>query len=171
MWQWLDNTQYPLMSLTATKYEQSDWKGEIIEIFHRCFDFMWYFYGQRHREEFKKALEVACEHWPLKFFPGIKIKPEWELCFQSLVVKRKDVLAVWKSLIYQLLPKLCASIGFTRPGQRRQNQCFRYLSSDLQHPAVKRVFLLQMKLERGSHVLRIADSTKALAWLCLCLFR
>ena len=58
---------------------------------------------------------------------------------------------------------VCASIGFTRPGQRRQNQCFRYLSSDLQHPAVKRVFLLQMKLERGSHVLRIADSTKALA--------
>ena len=49
------------MSLTATKYEQSDWKGEIIEIFHRCFDVMWYFYGQRRREEFKKALEVACE--------------------------------------------------------------------------------------------------------------
>ena len=146
------------MSLTATKYEQSDWKGEIIEIFHRCFDVMWYFYGQRRREEFKKALEGA-----LKFFPGIKIKPEQELCFQSLVVKRKDVLGVWKSLIYQLLPKLCASIGFTRPGQRRQNQCFRYLSSDLQHPAVKRVFLLQMKLERGSRVLRIADSTKALA--------
>ena len=92
-----------------------------------------------------------------------KNKTEQELCFQSLVVKRKDVLGVWKSLIYQLLPKLCASIGFTRPGQRRQNQCFRYLSSDLQHPAVKRVFLLQMKLERGSHVLRIADSTKALA--------
>ena len=62
---------------------------------------MWYFYGQRRREEFKKALEGA-----LKFFPGIKIKPEQELCFQSLVVKRKDVLGVWKSLIYQLLPKL-----------------------------------------------------------------
>ena len=58
--------------------------------------------------------------------------------FQSLVVKRKDVLWVWKSLIYQLLLKLCPSIGFTRPGQRRQNQCFRYLSSDLQHPVVKR---------------------------------
>ena len=38
--------------------------------------------------------------------------------------------------------KLCRSIGFTRPGQRRQYQCFRYLSSDLQHPAVKRVLLL-----------------------------
>ena len=24
------------------------------------------------------------------------------MCFQSLVVKRKDVLGVWKSLIYQL---------------------------------------------------------------------
>ena len=35
--------------------------------------------------------------------PGIKIKPEQEVCFQSLVVKRKDVLGVWKSLIYQLL--------------------------------------------------------------------
>ena len=41
---------------------------------------MWYFYGQRRREEFKKALEGA-----LKFFPGIKIKPEQELRFQSLV--------------------------------------------------------------------------------------
>ena len=71
---------------------------------------MWYFYGQRRREEFKKALEGA-----LKFFPGINVKPEQELCFQSLVVKRKDVLG--KSLIYQLLPKLCRSIGFTRPGK------------------------------------------------------
>ena len=70
---------------------------------------MWYFYGQRRREEFKKALEGA-----LKFFPGIKITPEQEFCFQSRVVKRKDVLGVWKSLIYQLLPKLCPSIGFTK---------------------------------------------------------
>ena len=94
-------------------------------------------YGQRRREEFKKALEGA-----LKFFPEIKIKPEQELA-QRLVVKRKDVLEVWKSLIHQLLPKLCRNIGFTRPGQRRQYQCFRYLwSSDLQHPAVKSVLLL-----------------------------
>ena len=50
---------------------------------------MWYFYGQRRREEFKKALEGA-----LKFFPGIKRTPEQELCFQSRVVKRKDVLGV-----------------------------------------------------------------------------
>ena len=67
---------------------------------------MWYFNGQRPREEFKKALEGA-----LKFFPGIKIKPEQELCFQNLVVERKDVLGVWK---------LCPSIGFTRPGQKRR---------------------------------------------------
>ena len=33
-------------------------------------------YGQRRREQFKKALEGA-----LKFFPGIKITPEQELCF------------------------------------------------------------------------------------------
>ena len=71
---------------------------------------MWYFYGQRRREEFKKALEGA-----LKFFPGIKRTPEQELCFQSRVVKRKDVLGVWKSLIYQLLAKLSRNIGFTRP--------------------------------------------------------
>ena len=68
------------------------------------------------------ALEGA-----LKFFPGIKIEPEQELCFQGLVI------------LYQLLPKLCPSIGFTRPKQRRRYQCFRYLSSDLQHSAVKRV--------------------------------
>ena len=61
-------------------------------------------------EEFKKALEGA-----LKFFPGMKIKYDQELCFQSLVVKRKDVLGVWKSVMYQLLRKLCPSIGFTRP--------------------------------------------------------
>ena len=110
---------------------------------------MWYFYGQRRREEFKKAVEGV-----LKFFPGIKRTPEQELCFQSRVVKRKDVLGVWKSLIYQLLPKLCRNIGFTRPWERRQYQCLRYLTSDLQYPAVKRVkLLLQIKLERGSHVL------------------
>ena len=78
----------------------------------------------------------------LKFFPGIKIKFEQELCFQSLVVKRKDVLGVWKSLKYQLLPKLCPSIGFTIPGQRRRYQWLRYLSFDLQHPAAKSVLLL-----------------------------
>ena len=55
------------MSPTTSKYEQSDQQGEAIEIFHQCFDFMWYFYGQRHREKFKKALEGA-----LKFFPKIK---------------------------------------------------------------------------------------------------
>ena len=58
---------------------------------------MWYFYGQRRSEGFKKAVEGA-----LKFFPEIKVKPELELCFQSLVyvVKRKDILGVWKSRIY-----------------------------------------------------------------------
>ena len=40
-----------------------------------------------------------------------KKKPEQEeFCFESLVVKRKDVLGVWKSLIYQPLPKLCPSM-------------------------------------------------------------
>ena len=63
MWQWLDFTQYYLTSPTASKYEQSNRDGEAIEIFHRCFGFMWYFYGQRGREEFKKFLEGA-----LKFF-------------------------------------------------------------------------------------------------------
>ena len=131
MWQLLDNTQYSLTSPTTSKYEQSDRQGETIEIFNRCFDFMWCFYGKRRSEKFKKALDGA-----LKFFPGI-------ICFQSLVVKRKDyVLGVWKSLIYQLRPKQCPITGFTRPGQRRRCQCFRYLSSDLQHPAVKRVLLL-----------------------------
>ena len=133
----MDNTQYPLTSPTAGNYEQGDRQGETIGLFHRWFDIMWYFNGQRPREEFKKALEGA-----LKFFPRIKIKPEQELCFQSLVVQRKDVLGVWKNLIYQLLPKLCPSIGFTRTGQRRRYQCFRYLSFALQHPAAKRVLLV-----------------------------
>ena len=78
MWQGLDNTQYSLTSPTASKYEQSHWQGEAIEICHRCFDIMWYFYGQRRREALKKALEG-----PLKFFPGIKIKPNKNCVFKA----------------------------------------------------------------------------------------
>ena len=57
------------------------------------------------------------------------------MCFQSLVVKRKDVLGVWKSLIYQFLPKLCQSIGFTRPGlacetKSEEKWMFRKLDQD-----------------------------------------
>ena len=70
-------------------------------------------------EEFKKALEGA-----LKFFPGIKIKPEQELCLESLIVKRKDVLGVLptgygKSLIYQLLPKLMSEYWFLKSGTKK----------------------------------------------------
>lgn len=70
-------------------------------------------------EEFKKALEGA-----LKFFPGIQIKPEQELCLESLVVKRKDVLGVLptgygKSLIYQLLPKLMSEYWFLKTGTKK----------------------------------------------------
>ena len=36
MWQWLDNKQYPLTSPTA----RAIGKETVIEIFHRCFDFM-----------------------------------------------------------------------------------------------------------------------------------
>ena len=50
-----------------------------IDVLISCY--VMYFYGQRRREEFKKALEGA-----LKFFPGIKIKPEQELRFEGLVV-------------------------------------------------------------------------------------
>ena len=57
-------------------------------------------------DDFKTAVEGA-----LNFFPGIKLKSEQELCLESLLVKRKDVLRVLptgygKSLIYQLLPKV-----------------------------------------------------------------
>ena len=70
-------------------------------------------------EEFKKALEGA-----LQFFPGIQIKPEQELCLESLVVKRKDVLGVLptgygKSLIYQLLPKLMSEYWFLKTGTKK----------------------------------------------------
>lgn len=37
----------------------------------------------------------------------------------------------------------------------------RSMTSDLQHPAVKRVLFLYIKLDRGSHVFRNADSVKA----------
>ena len=57
------------------------------------------------KKDFKEALEGA-----MKFFPGIQLKKEQELCLESLAVERKDVLGVLpigygKSLIYQLLPK------------------------------------------------------------------
>ena len=71
------------MSPTASKYEQSDRQGEAIDILNRCFDFMWYFHGQRRREKFKKALEGA-----LKFFPGI-IKPSQDCVFKASWLKEK----------------------------------------------------------------------------------
>ena len=45
---------------------------------------MWYFYGQRRREEFKKALEGA-----LKFFPGIKMKLSKNCVFKTSYLKEK----------------------------------------------------------------------------------
>ena len=54
-----------------------------IDVLISCY--VMYFYGQRRREEFKKALEGA-----LKFFPGIKIKPEQELRFQGLYSTAND---------------------------------------------------------------------------------
>ena len=40
-------------------------------------------------DDFKTAVEGA-----LNFFPGINLKSEQELCQESLLVKRKDVLGV-----------------------------------------------------------------------------
>ena len=95
-------------------------------------------YGQRRREEFKKALEGA-----LKFFPGIKIKPEQELCFSSRPRKLKERCT--RSMEKPHIPASAETMSeywFHKPGQRRRYQCFKYLSSDLQHPAVKRVLLV-----------------------------
>ena len=67
-------------------------------------------------DDFKTALEGA-----LQFFPGIKLEREQELCLESLLVKRKDVLGVLptgygKSLIYQLLPKVLSQYWFNKNG-------------------------------------------------------
>ena len=118
MWQWLDNTKYPWRHRPQVNTSRAIGEEKPLN-FSLKFWFHVLLYGQRRREEFKKALVGA-----LKFFPGIKITPEQELCFQSRVVKRKDISGVWKSLIYQPLLKLCRSISFTWPGQRRQYQCF-----------------------------------------------
>ena len=48
--------------------------------------------------ETQRGVQKGSRELALKFSPGIKIKPEQKLCFQSLVVKRKDVLRVWKKL-------------------------------------------------------------------------
>ena len=68
-------------------------------------------------DDFKTALEGA-----LQFFPGIKLEREQELCLESLLVKRKDVLGVLptgygKSLIYQLLPKVLSQYWFQARNQ------------------------------------------------------
>ena len=120
----MDNTQYSLTSPTASEYEQSDRQAEAIDIFNRCFLFhvvpLWTETQRETQKGSRGRYQVLS--W--------NNKTEQGLGFQSLVVKRKDVLGV------------CPIIGFSRPGQRRRYQCFRYLSSDLQHPAVKRVLLL-----------------------------
>ena len=110
---WQNHSANHVTHPKPSKYEQSVLQGEAIEVFHRCFDLLWYFYGRRRREEFKTALEGA-----LKFFPGIKIKPEQELSFESLVVKRNDVLGVWKSLMYQLLRNL-SEYWFHKTGTKK----------------------------------------------------
>ena len=69
-----------------------------------------------------------------------KNKTRARIVFSKLVVKRKDVLGVWKSLIYPA----STSIDFTTPGQRRRYQCFRCLRSDFLHPAVKSRVLLKL---------------------------
>ena len=67
-------------------------------------------------DDFKTALEGT-----LQFFPGIKLEREQELCLESLLVKRKDVLGVLptgygKSLIYQLLAKVLSQYWFNKNG-------------------------------------------------------
>ena len=42
--------------------------------------------------------------------------------------------------------EVLSEFGFTRPGQRRRYQCFRYLSSDSQHPAVKKGIVTVSKI-------------------------
>ena len=80
MWQWLDNTKYPWRHRPQVNTSRAIGEEKPL-IFSLKFWFHVLLYGQRRREEFKQALVGA-----LKFFPGIKIKPERELCFQSLVV-------------------------------------------------------------------------------------
>ena len=121
MWQWLDNTQYSLTSPTASKYNNNNnviRAEQSARRSHWNFSSIFWFHVVLLWTETQRVLS-----WN-------KNKTEQELYFQSLVVKRKDVLGVWKSLIYQLLLKLCPSIGFTSPRQRRWYKCFRYLSSE-----------------------------------------
>ena len=116
MWQWLDkhNTAWRHRPQVNTSRAIGKEKplNFFIDVLISCY--VMYFYGQRRREEFKKALEGA-----LKFFNGIKIKPEQELCFQGLVVQRKDVLGVWKSIIYQ---RFCRNYVWVLVSQDRDKE-------------------------------------------------
>ena len=129
MWQWLDNRQYSLTSPTASKYNNKNNKIRAEESARRShwkFSSMFWFHVVLLWTETQRRIQNG-SRGRSQVLSWKENKTEQELCFQSLVVKRKDVLGVWKSLIYQLLLKLCPSIGFTRPRERRRYQCFRYL--------------------------------------------
>ena len=132
MWQWLDNTQYSLTSPTASKYNNNNNQIRAEQSARRShwnFSSMFWFHVVRLWTETQRGIQNS-PRGRSKVLSWNKNKTEQELCFQSLVVKRNDVLGVWKSLIYQLLLKLRPSNGFTRPRQRRWYKCFRYLSSE-----------------------------------------
>ena len=82
-------------------------------------------------------------HSAFKFFPGIKINHEQELCFQSLVIKRKKMFSEYGKASYT---SFCVNYVRVLVSQDRNKghdiRASDSLSSDLQHPAVKRVLLL-----------------------------
>ena len=124
MWQWLDNTQYPLTSPTARAIGKEKPLKFFIDVLISCYRYVILLWTETQRGIQKGSRgRSQVPSWN-------KNKTRARVVF-STPRSLKDELGVLKSLLYQLLPKLCPSIGFTRPEQRREYQCFRYLSADL----------------------------------------
>ena len=116
-------------------------RQEAIDIFHRCFDFMLPVWILLWTEGTQRGIQNGSRRRS-QVLSWNKNKIRARIVFsRPRSLKERCTRSMEKPHTYQLLPKLCLSIGFKRPGQRRRYQCFRYLSSDLQHPAVKRGLL------------------------------
>ena len=136
MWQWLDNTQYPLTSPTARAIDKEKPVKLIIDVLISCYRYVILLWTETQRGIQRGSRGRS------QVLSWNKNKTRARIMFsRPRSLKERCTWSMEKPHTPASAEKLCPSIGFTRPGQRTRYR-FRYLSSDLQHPAVKRVLLL-----------------------------
>ena len=137
MWQWLDNTQYPLTSPTARALGKEKPLKFFIDVLISCYRYVIVLWTETQRGIQKGSRGRS------QVLSWNKNKTRARIVFSRLrSSKKRFIRSMEKRHIPASAEIVCPSIGSTRPGQRRQYQCLRYLNCDLQHPAVKRVLLL-----------------------------